>query len=129
MGIVERIDHRHRPGQGPFDRLVRELAQVLRIVNENRFLTRHPPRSARSHHSDCECAPSAVFKIHAAEVFNKGGDKVLAGLLAVADNINTRAELFVEDKRRASCLPAINSSSCNFHGDHSVSGCASQDGR
>jgi hypothetical protein len=32
-----------------------------------------------------------VFKIHAAEVFNKGGDKVLAGLLAVADDIDTRA--------------------------------------
>lgn len=32
------------------------------------------------------------------------------------------------DKRKASCFPSINSSFCNFQGDHRVSGWASQEG-
>ena len=38
----------------------------------------------------------AFGKINAAEVFNKGGDKVLPRLLAVADNIDPGPQLVVE---------------------------------
>jgi Uma2 family endonuclease len=38
----------------------------------------------------------AFFKINAAEVFNKGGDKMLARLFAIADNINPCPQLIVE---------------------------------
>ena len=38
----------------------------------------------------------ALFEIHAVEVFDKGGNEVLARLLAVADDINTGPQLIVE---------------------------------
>jgi hypothetical protein len=49
-------------------------------------------------------------------MLDERGNEMLACLLAIADDID------------AGLLPSTSSSSCSFHGDHSVSGCASQAG-
>ena len=98
MRVVKGVDHGHRPRQGPFDRLVRELAQVLCIVDEDRFLARN--RRNHGRHAGVIAVTNAhrlaVLKIHAAQVFNKGGDEVLAGLFPVADDIDSRTDLLIQ---------------------------------
>ena len=98
MRVVKGVDHGHRSGEGPFDRLIRELAQVLCIVDEYRFLTCHSRNHGR--HAGVITITNAyrlaVFKIHAAQVFDKGGDEVLAGLFAVADNVDSRTDLLIQ---------------------------------
>ena len=36
VGVVEGVDHRHRPRQGPFDRLIGLRPQELRVLDEDR---------------------------------------------------------------------------------------------
>lgn len=85
-------------GQGPFDRLVRKLAQVPGIVDEDRFLARNRRNYGR--HAGVITVTNAhrlaVLKINAAQVFNKGGDEVLAGLFPVADDIDSRTDLLIQ---------------------------------
>lgn len=61
-------------------------------------------------------------------MLDKRRDKMLARLLAVTDDIDACLLLVVQGQSQGISLPSINSSSCNFQGDQSFSGCASQEG-
>ena len=96
--IIEGIDHGHGAGQRPFNGFVGLLAQKFGVFHKHRFLTAH-----RTHHrrhtgvvAITDFNGSALFKIHPVEVFNKGGDKVLTGLLAVAHNVDAGGLLLLQ---------------------------------
>ncbi len=91
MGVVERVDHGHRPRQRPFDRLRRVGAQEFGILDEDRFAPRHRPRHAW-HAGVVPVADAhgfALCEIDPVQVLDKGGDEVLARLFAVADDVDT----------------------------------------
>ena len=86
MVVIQGVDHRHRPGQGPFDGLVGLGAQEPGVLDEDRF------RPADGAHDDrhagviaiADSHGLAVLEIDALEVFDEGRDEMLAGLFAVA---------------------------------------------
>ena len=98
MLVVEGIDHGHRAGQSPFNGLRGLLTQKFGIVNKHRFLAAH--RANHCWYTGIVAVANfyrfTFFKINAAEVFYKGGDKVLAGLLAITNNINAGQLLLLQ---------------------------------
>src|SRR5690606_2328935 len=88
--VEERIDHRHRVGQRPFDLLVSLLSKEFGVLDEYRLLARHLTDDGWHTRFIAIANPDglAFLEVDSAEVLDKGGDEVLARLLAVADNIH-----------------------------------------
>src|SRR5690606_1639634 len=98
MIIIQRIDHSHGTWQSPFYGLLGLLTQEPGIFNKDRLLPRnstHDRRYARII-AITNSNGFTFFKINAAEVLNKGSDKMLARLLTITDNINTCLLLFLQ---------------------------------
>ena len=64
VAVVERVDHRHRTGECPLDRLVGLLAEELRVFDEHGPArgSRHRRRSARSRRTDRGFEPSLAAR-------------------------------------------------------------------
>ncbi len=111
MRVIERIDHGHGAGQGPFDRLAGLLAQEFGILDKNRLFARDGADHGR-HAGIVAIADAhglALFEIDARQVFDEGGDEMLAGLLAIADDIDACLALVIErePQRIALAFPQI----------------------
>ena len=98
MIVIQRVDHRHRAGQGPLDRLLGLLAQELGILDEDRFLARH-----RAHHrrharviAVADTDGLAVLEIDAVQVLDERRHEMLARLFAIADDVDARVLLFLQ---------------------------------
>lgn len=106
MGVVERVDHRHRAGQGPLDGLPGLLTQEPGVFHEYRLLATHLADHGR-HARIVAIANSdrlALFEIDPVEVLDEGGDEMLARLLPVADDIDARVLLLLQRQTQGIAL-------------------------
>ncbi|CUI28174.1 Uncharacterised protein [Achromobacter xylosoxidans] len=106
VGVVEGVDHRHGAGQGPLDGLRGLLAQELGVFDEDRLLAAHGADDGRHAGVVAVADPDgfALFEIDAVQVLDEGGDEVLAGLLAVADDVDAGVLLFVQGQAQGVLL-------------------------
>ncbi|SOO28380.1 hypothetical protein XAP6164_2380026 [Xanthomonas phaseoli pv. phaseoli] len=102
--IEEGVDHRHRARQRPLDRLAGLLTQEFGIVHEHRRWA--ADRADHGRHAGVVAVANphrlALFEIDTAEMFDKGGDEMLTGLFAVADDIDAGMLLFLQ--RQPQCI-------------------------
>ena len=98
MAVIQRIDHRHRTWQGPFDGLRGLLAQEPGVVDKHRLRAAYRAHDGRHAGVIAVTNPDslALVKIHAAQMLDERGDKMLTGLFAVADNIDAGLLLFLQ---------------------------------
>ena len=98
MAIVERVDHCHRAGERPLDRLVGLPAQELRVLDEHGFLAAHCTDDGR-HAGVISIADSnrlALLEVDPGELLDECRDEVLAGLLPVADDVDAELALLLD---------------------------------
>ena len=98
MAVIQRIDHRHGTRQGPFNRLAGLLAQEFGVFHKNRLGAAHGAHDGR--HARIVAVTNsdglALVKIDSAQMLDKRGDEMLAGLLAIADDIDACLLLFLQ---------------------------------
>lgn len=86
------------PGS-PFNGLLGLATQKLRILYENGLLAGHGANNRRDAGIITIPDPDslAFIEIDAAEILDKCGDEMLPSLLAVADNVDPRLSLIVQN--------------------------------
>ncbi len=93
---MQGIHHGHWARQGPFDLLVGQGAQELCVLYEHWRLALYGTDHAG--HAGLIAVTDQhrllVLKVHAGQVLNEGGDKVLAGLLTIGNDVDTALGLF-----------------------------------
>ncbi|MCY1518101.1 hypothetical protein D9M68_528070 [compost metagenome] len=98
VGVVQRVDHRHRARQSPFDRLLGLLAQELCVFDKYRLAASHGAHDRRHARVVAVADPDglAVLEINAFQMLDKRRHEVLTRLFAVADDIDTCVLLFLQ---------------------------------
>src|SRR5690606_39976835 len=89
--VVERVDHRHGARQRALYRLRRVTAQERRVFHEYRPGPADLPHNGG--HTGIVAVPDlhnfTLFKIDAVQVLDEGGDKMLASLFPITDDVDT----------------------------------------